>query len=98
MEQVHPRAFNSALRNPEVKYLWNHNTDNVLGSVVSGTLKLSTDTRGLMTETNVPKSALREREAIERGDVSQMSFGFRTIEDHWEKRADGTELRTLLHV
>lgn len=98
LEQVHPRAFHNALRNPDVKALWNHNADNVLGSVGSGTLRLSTDTRGLLTETDFPKSALREREAIERGDVSQMSFGFRTIADRWEKRADGTELRTLLHV
>ena len=98
MEQVHPKAFDNALRSPEVKALWNHNADNVLGSVGSGTLRLSTDTRGLLTETDFPKSALREREAIERGDVSQMSFGFRTIADRWERRADGTELRTLLDV
>jgi len=51
-----------------------------------------------MTETDLPKSVLRDCEAIERSDALQMSFGFRTIEDHWEKRADGTELRTLLHV
>lgn len=98
VEKVDPRAFDDQLDNPNVKALWNHNHDNVLGSVGSGTLKLSTDERGLVTETEFPKSAVREREAIERRDVSQMSFGFRTLSDKWERRDDGTEVRTLLKV
>ena len=34
---------------------------------------------------------------MERGDVSQMSFGFRTLEDSWEK-VDGQNVRTLKRV
>lgn len=97
-EQVDPGAFDSQLQNPDVMALWNHNADNVLGSVGSGTLALSTDKDGLLTRTTFPKSAVREREAIERGDVRKMSFGFRTLKDQWEVLEDGTELRTLMDV
>jgi hypothetical protein len=97
-EQVAPGAFDESMKADEVKALWNHNADNVLGSKVAGTLALSTDERGLVSEITFPVSALREREAVERGDVSQMSFGFFTQEDKWEKFEDGTELRTLVKV
>lgn len=97
-ERVDARAFDDQLANPDVMALWNHNRDLVLGSVGSKTLKLSTDKKGLVSEMEFPASATREREAIERGDVRKMSFGFRTIEDRWERDEDGTELRTLLKV
>lgn len=97
-EQIAPGAFDDVLKDPDTKALWNHNADNVLGSVGSGTLRLSVDKKGLMSETAFPKSALREREAIERGDVRQMSFGFSTAEDTWERHEDGTELRTIVKV
>ena len=97
-EQVAPGAFDESMKSDEVKALWNHNTDNVLGSSSAGTLRLSTDNKGLLSEMTFPKSAVREREAIERGDVTQMSFGFYTKEDRWERFEDGTELRTLVKV
>lgn len=97
-EQVAPGAFDESIAKDEVKALWNHNSDNVLGSTGAKTLRLSTDNKGLLTETDYPKSAVREREAIERGDVDQMSFGFFTKEDRWERFEDGTELRTLVKV
>lgn len=95
-EQIDPGAFRDQLGNPNVKALWNHDSGNVLGSVESGTLKLSSDDRGLFTETQFPESAHREREAIERGDVSKMSFGFYALEDRWERSEDGAELRTIM--
>ena len=60
-----------------------------------GTVRLTTDERGLLAEIDFPKSAVREREAVERGDVTQMSFGFRVLNEEWEERSDGRELRTI---
>lgn len=99
-EQIHPDAFNGQLTNEDVAALWNHDDSNVLGSVGADTLDLSTDDRGLVAEIDFPESANREREAIERGDVRKMSFGFRVPEggDRWERMEDGTELRTIMEV
>lgn len=97
-EQVDPGAFDEALADEDVMALWNHNPDNVLGNVGSGSLRLSKDKRGLVSEIAFPASAAREREAVERGDVRRMSFGFQTLSDRWERREDGSETRTLLKV
>jgi hypothetical protein len=37
-------------------------------------------------------------ESIERGDITQSSFAFRTIDDEWTRTQDGYPLRTLTQV
>lgn len=93
-EQVDPAAFDGAVQTDDVRALWNHDPSNVLGRSGAGTLRLSVDKRGLQSEIDFPESAAREREAIRRGDVTQMSFGFRALEDKWETVGD-RELRTI---
>lgn len=97
VEQIDARAFDGQLENPQVRALWNHNSDLVLGRVPT-TVRLKSDERGLLTEIDFPKSAVREREAVERGDVDRMSFGFRTIKDEWQELEDGRELRTIVEA
>jgi len=100
-EQVAPGAFKQTIVEEDVRALWNHDPNYVLGRNRSGTLLLSEDQKGLATEITVPDTqwARDLLVTIERGDVNQMSFGFRTMEDRWE-RVDGMqeELRTLLRV
>lgn len=95
VEQIDARAFDGQTDNPQIRGLWNHDSSNVLGRV-PGTVRLSSDERGLLAEIDFPQSAVREREAVERGDVDRMSFGFRTLEDRWEEMDDGRELRTIV--
>jgi uncharacterized protein len=88
-----PRPFQEVIRSgafswgEDVKLLWNHNPDLVLGSLKSGTLSLTQDAVGLRFSANLPESATREREALARGDVDGMSFAF-TV------RKEGTRSKT----
>lgn len=101
-EEVHRDAFKNADLS-DVRVLFNHNPDNILGRTKSGTARVGVDKEGLWYEVDLPKSAESVREAIERGDITQSSWGFtlRYTEnsngDKWEKR-DGKEHRILLDV
>jgi uncharacterized protein len=77
-EKIAPGAFARAVKEDDVRALWNHNSDNVLGRTKSGTLRLSEDNHGLKIECDPPDAQwVRDLIAsIERGDVDQMSFGF----------------------
>jgi len=98
-EKIAPGAFTKTLKeNGGIKAFWNHNSDRVLGSTKAGTLELREDDKGLSFTIDAPDWADEHLETLERGDVDQMSFGFRTVKDLWEKNADGKIERTLLEV
>lgn len=81
-ERVAPGAFDRALRDvQDVRALWNHSPDKVLGRTKSGTLRLSTDARGLRYEVDAPAHAADVVESIKRGDVTGSSFSFRVKKD-----------------
>jgi HK97 family phage major capsid protein/HK97 family phage prohead protease len=70
-----------------VRYLFNHNPDAVLARTKSGTLKLGEDKAGLAVDAELAPTSVGRDLAIlmERGDVNQMSIGFRVIQDEWEE-------------
>lgn len=90
-------AFSSSL-DRDVRALWNHNTDFVIGRTAAGTLRLREDEHGLYTEIDPPESASAYLESVRRGDVTQMSFGFRVNDDRIEEDERGNLVRTLLDV
>jgi len=97
-ETIRPGAFAKTLAERRgQRMLWNHNQDVVLGSTRSGTLRLSEDERGLRVEADLPDNAWGRpvADAIARGDVDAMSFGFQAIQDSW---AEGGKTRTLVEV
>jgi hypothetical protein len=59
-----------------------------LGRNHAGTLSLVEDERGLKIEIIPPNTTWAKdlMESIRRGDVDQMSFGFRTKQDEWDER------------
>jgi HK97 family phage prohead protease len=101
-EMVAPGAFTEAIKSDDVRALFNHNPDYILGRNISKTLRLSEDKEGLSIEidppeTNVAKDLLI---SIERGDVDQMSFGFRVRPngEAWGEDEEGNVIRTLTDV
>ena len=100
VEQIDPQAFTRTLsEGADVRALIDHNPSLILGRTVSGTLRLATDSTGLLVEITPPDTTYARdlMVSLERGDVTQMSFAFVTKKDKWEK-ADGNNLRTLLDV
>ena len=64
----------------------------------SGTLALEEDERGLRVEAELDPmnpDAARIMSAMKRGDLSQMSFAFRTIKDNWNTDRSVRELREV---
>lgn len=99
-EKIAPGAFANSLKEGDVRALWNHDSNIVLGRNKSGTLTLTEDEMGLAFEIDPPDTQLVRDMCIspmQRGDVTQCSFGFRTIKDHWEM-IDDEVVRTLLEV
>ncbi|MDA0780666.1 MAG: HK97 family phage prohead protease [Rickettsiales bacterium] len=98
-EKIEPGAFSKSLKNADVRALWNHDANFILGRNKAGTLTLSEDKTGLAIEILPPDTQFARdlMVSMERGDVTQMSFGFRTIKDKWETEA-GKDIRTLLEV
>jgi hypothetical protein len=97
-EIIKPGAFKDSLKN-DVRALLNHDPNFVLGRTKSGTLRLKEDQKGLYVEIDVPETSWAKDllTSIKRGDINQMSFGFRVIEDDWSEK-DGKLIRTLKKV
>lgn len=98
VEQIAPGAFKSSLER-DVRALMNHNSDLILGRTSAGTLRLAEDETGLNVEIDTPDTSYARDllVSMQRGDVREMSFGFLTLQDHWEKVGD-VWVRTLLEV
>lgn len=98
-ESVARGAFRKTLQEADVRCLFNHEPDHVLGRNKSGTLELANDSRGLHYRCTLPDTAFARDlyTLIERGDISQSSFAFATIKDTWTQDGgrDGVPLRTL---
>jgi len=98
-EKIDPGAFAKTIVADDIRALKNHNSDYVLGRNTKKTLILAEDQRGLKIEI-IPPDAQWARDlmvSIDRGDIDQMSFGFRTIAHRWEGEG-ADEIRTLMEV
>lgn len=100
-EKIEPGAFKATIGEDDVRALFNHDPNLVLGRNVSGTLRMSEDGVGLAIEIDPPdtQAARDVLVLIERGDVSQMSFAFRVLEESWEYgEKNEPDIRTLKKV
>lgn len=99
-ESIAPGAFDESVSD-DVRALFNHNTDLVLGRSSAGTMELRQDSRGLWGRIRINRNdsdAMNAYARISRGDVSGCSFGFDIAEQDVEYREDGSVHWTILRV
>lgn len=92
LERVAPGALDGVLGSEaEVKALFNHNADSVLGSRNNGTLALKSNDKGLFFSIELDNSNAKHREVYamcKRGDIDGCSFGFAAVDEDWDQVRD----------
>jgi HK97 family phage prohead protease len=98
-EKIAKGAFADTIANDDIRALVDHDSSRILGRNKAGTLVLREDDTGLMSEISPPDTGVGRDivQSIKRGDITGMSFGFRTISDIWET-IEGVAIRTLRKV
>ena len=98
-ERVIKGAFEETIQNDDIRALFNHDPNYVLGRNKAGTLTLEEDDKGLHVRITPPDTQWAKDllVSIKRGDITQMSFGFTVILDRWNYE-DNTDVRELLKV
>ena len=99
-EVIDKRALDGVIEKSDVLCVLNHNQERGIlarSKYGVGTLTLTIDERGLKYDFEAPNTALGDEliEGLKRGDISTSSFAFMVEEDTWEKRNDGSILRTI---
>lgn len=89
-ERIMRGAFTDSIKADDIRALFNHDPNYVLGRNRAGTLTLAEDDIGLAIEIDPPKTQFASDlvHLIERGDISQMSFAFIVQKDSWEQGDD----------
>src|SRR5262245_44794001 len=99
-ELIKPQAIQRTLDEKiDLRALVDHDTRMVIGRLTADTLRLHPDTHGLGVEINPPNTTYGRDivESVGRGDVSGMSFAFRTVTDDWHVE-DETPIREVLDM
>lgn len=101
LERMDPGAFTEVLRSPDtdVRALFNHDPNQILGRQSAGNLRLSVDSQGLEFEVDLPNTTLGNdvRELVRTGLITGASFGFIPGKDKWSK-IEGRSVRTHTSV
>ncbi|KLI18276.1 HK97 family phage prohead protease [Brachyspira hyodysenteriae] len=84
-ERINRGAFTKSLLENDQVCLWGHDTRYVLGRKSAGTLILREDDKGLYFEVELPNTTWARdlKESVDRGDIKQMSFGFKVVRENW---------------
>lgn len=101
-EVIMPGAFDGVLQD-DVRALFNHDSNFVLGRSLAKTLELSIDSDGLRYDILAPDTqTIRDLvlAPLQRGDISQSSFQFRVARDgeNWFEDEDGVIVREIHKV
>jgi HK97 family phage prohead protease len=82
-EKVAPGAFRNTIEQDDVRALFNHDPNFVLGRNKAGTLSMREDDKGLLVEIDPPDTQFAGdlMRSIDRGDITQMSFGFEILKE-----------------
>ena len=93
-EKIRPGAFTNTLKDADVRALFNHDANYVLGRNTADTLDLAEDDHGLHFRAQPPETQWAQDlvASMKRGDINQGSFGFFTVRDEWQEKNSEREL------
>jgi HK97 family phage prohead protease len=99
VERITPGAFRNAVATDDVRALFNHNSDHVLGRSTAGTLSLTEDDVGLRYEITPGDTSISRdvQEYIARREITGSSFSFSVL-DETSRKEGGLEIRELRGV
>lgn len=100
IERIMPGAFDRAIREDDVRGLFNHDINKVLGRSTSSTLRLSVDNIGLRYEIDPPNTATANEviELLGRGDVTGSSFSFVVTDSNPVRKEGGRRILEITGV
>ncbi|HGJ5860311.1 MAG TPA: HK97 family phage prohead protease [Arsenophonus nasoniae] len=101
-EVIKPGAFDEVLTD-DVRALFNHDANYILGRRSAGTLSLSVNERGLVYDITAPDTqTIRDLVVapMQRGDINQSSFAFHVSHDgeRWYQDDDGVVIREISQI
>jgi HK97 family phage prohead protease len=98
VEIVKPGTFTRALEEKQdVRCLFNHDANFLLGRTEAGTLRLKQDDKGLQFENDLPDTQIGKdvRTSVDRKDLDGCSFAFTVTKQSWrEETKDGKTIST----
>jgi HK97 family phage prohead protease len=100
-EVIRKGAFADAIKRDDVRGLFNHDPNYVLGRTANGTMRLREDDHGLHYEIDLNPNdpeAVSVGAKVARGDVSQSSFAFQVDAEEWEYPKGQLPLRSITRV
>jgi HK97 family phage prohead protease len=99
VEVIERGAATEALKNSDIRALFNHNPNYILARTSSNTLTVREDEKGLYFEFEAPETSTGNDllVSIQRGDISQASFAFDISERSIlrEQKTEGKEVVTI---
>lgn len=99
-EKIRAGAFKKTITEADVRALFNHDPNYVLGRNKSGTLSLEEDDIGLKIGIDPPDTTWARDlvTTIQRKDVDQMSFAFLPVIQEWDESDPKEPIRELIEV
>ena len=98
VEHIDPQAFQRAIAQKQpCRCLVNHDPNYRLGRVDKGTLRLTTDERGLKYEADIPDTQVGRDTATDlaNGNLDGSSFSFSVVGQRWEDVKRGDDYMTI---
>lgn len=94
-EEVAPGAWAKTIDEGDIRSMFNHDENWLLGRTSAGTLTLSEDDTGLRYDIDINQDdpqAMAVHARVARGDVTGSSVWFRVIREEWTEPTDGNGL------
>lgn len=98
-EEVAPGAWDKSIDEGDIRSMFNHDTNWLLGRTSNKTLRLASDKTGLRYETDINPDvahAVSVHAMVERGEVDGSSVWFRVIRQEWTQPTESNGLERAL--